>query len=406
MKNGCLRLPWHAQDVPHAVLDILRGCNIRCRDCYNLLPDQIKPLDEIEAQLDGLIHRRRLQSVSIVGGEITLHPDLVEIVRRVRRRGLFAELFSNGVDLGDELLARLRRAGANVIFLHIEPGQRRPDLPACATAEDVRRLRKSLAARVAAHGIEAGLAATAYRDRLDEVEAAVALALEAPEISYLLITWRRDVGAMPLLTGDLDAGLSCDPAAAPGAAVQAEISPDELCHWLGQRFGLTPFAFLGSNIDPADPRWLSFLVGTAHRRGTLVRHLNIRPTIVERAFLGAVRRLSGRYPFYQQQHRLRTGLHLALNGLTSGSPILSFKLIALACLTGGRLGAKRLLFQWPASLDPRGRVIHCAHCPDAVLKAGGLVPLCISDRIRGRPSAAPLIGLGVLPSPIPSPRGE
>ena len=127
------------------MLDILRGCNVRCRDCYNLQPDRIKPLAEIEAQLDALMRLRKLQSVSIVGGEITLHPHLVEIVRRVRRRGLFVELFTNGVLLNDDLLARLKQAGANVIFLHIEPHQRRPDLPAGATDEDLKRLRQEKA---------------------------------------------------------------------------------------------------------------------------------------------------------------------------------------------------------------------------------------------------------------------
>ena len=133
MKPQALRLPWTSETVPHAVLDILRGCNIRCRDCYNLQPDHIRPLAEIEAQLDALMRLRRLHSVSLVGGEITLHPELIEIVQSVRQRGLFVELFTNGVALNDDLLARLKQAGANVIFLHIETDQRRqicqPDPP-------------------------------------------------------------------------------------------------------------------------------------------------------------------------------------------------------------------------------------------------------------------------------------
>jgi MoaA/NifB/PqqE/SkfB family radical SAM enzyme len=165
MKNTPLPLPWTPENVPHAVLDILRGCNIRCRDCYNLQPDHVKSLSEIDAQLDSLIRLRKLQSISIVGGEPTLHPDLVEIVRRVRRRGLFVELFTNGVDLNDQLLAGLKRAGTNVIFLHIEPNQRRPDLPAESAADELRRLRAEKSALVAAHGIEVGLAVTAYPDK-------------------------------------------------------------------------------------------------------------------------------------------------------------------------------------------------------------------------------------------------
>ena len=170
MKNSPLPLPWTPENVPHAILDILRGCNIRCRDCYNLQPDHVKPLAEIDAQLDALTRLRKLQSISIVGGEPTLHPDLVEIVRQVRRRGLFVEVFTNGVDLNDQLLTELKQAGTNVIFLHIETKQRRPDLPTEASTDDLRCLRTEKAALIAAHDIEVGLAVTAYPDKPLEIE--------------------------------------------------------------------------------------------------------------------------------------------------------------------------------------------------------------------------------------------
>ncbi len=373
--------------MPHAVLDILRGCNIRCRDCYNLQPDQIRPLAEIEAQLDTLLRLRRLQSISIVGGEPTLHPDLVEVIRRVRQRGLFVELFSNAVALTDDLLTQLKRAGANVIFLHVESGQRRPDLPANATSEDIRRLRTELADRVAAHGIEVGLAATAYPEKRGEVEEAVSFTLATPAVSYLLVTWWRDVGRMPALAGDLVQGMS---SASPGASPTGsprEIQAAELCDWLQRRFAINPFAFLGSNIDAAAPRWLSFLVGTVHRQGQLTRQESVQPTGVERTFLKVIRRLTGRYPFYQKQQSLQTGLHLLLNGLASGCLGQRLKFLAHVARPGARLGAKRLLFQWPASIDEHGRVVHCECCPDAVLKNGRLVPLCISDRVQSAPAA-------------------
>ncbi|MBK8478392.1 MAG: radical SAM protein [Opitutaceae bacterium] len=369
------------------MIDILRGCNIRCRDCYNLQPDQIRPLAEIEAQLDTLLRLRRLQSVSIVGGEPTLHPDLVEIVRRVRRRGLFVELFSNGVALTDDLLIRLKRAGANVIFLHVESGQRRPDLPANATAEDIRRLRTDLAARVAAHGIEVGLASTAYPERMGEVEETVSFTLATPAVSYLLVTWWRDVGRMPALVGDLAQGMTSVSLSATPAGSPREIQSVELCGWLERRFAITPFAFLGSNFDASAPRWLSFLVGTVHRQGRLIRQQSVQPTGVERTFLKVIRRLTGRYPFYQKQQSLQTGLHLLLNGLASGPLGQRLKFLAHAARPGAHLGAKRLLFQWPASIDEHGRVVHCDCCPDAVLKEGKLVPLCISDRVHPAPAA-------------------
>jgi hypothetical protein len=384
MNYPAFRLPWTTDTVPHAVLDILRGCNIRCRDCYNLRPDYIKTLEEIEEQLDTLMRLRKLDSVSIVGGEVTLHPDLVEIVRRVRQRGLFAELFTNGVDLDDRLLTQLKQAGVNVIFLHIEPSQRRPDLPTDATAKDLARLRVEKAALVAAHGIEVGLAVTAYPEKLEELEASIAFTLESPHVCYLLVTWWRDVRRMPNLTGDLTAGMVAGAEEVRSRCPQNEVRPLELCRWLEQRFQLAPFGFLGSNLDPTDPHWLSVMVTAVHQQGELSCRGSLRATWVERVFLEANRRLTGRYPFYQAQRPGLLRFHLLLNGLAGGGLSRNAELLKYANRPGAKLSAKRLLFQWPASLDKLGRVVHCQCCPDAVLKNGALVPLCISDRVTTR----------------------
>ena len=381
MKPKPLQLPWTAETVPHAVLDILRGCNIRCRDCYNIQPDHIRPLAEIEAQLDALMRLRKLHSVSLVGGEITLHPELVQIVQLVRRRGLFVELFTNGVALNEDLLARLKEAGANVIFLHIENDQRRPDLPAGSTTKDLKRLREEKVALIASHGIEVGLAVTAYPDKPDEVEEAVAFTFASPHLCYLLVTWWRDVSRMPAITGDLNKGMFSAPHTSRPPAFQREARPGQICEWLDQKFGITPFAVLGSNLDSTEPRWMSFLTTTVHRNSELIQQHSLRPTWVENAFLAASRKLTGRYPFYQKQNSRLTGFHLLLNGLAGGNFLPKLKLLSCALPPGSRLAAKRLLFQWPATVDESGQVVHCECCPDAVLKDGHLVPLCISDLV-------------------------
>ncbi len=376
-----MSLPWTPDNVPHAVLDILRGCNIRCRSCYNSKPERIKPLPEIEAELDALLRLRPLHSVTIVGGEITLHPGLVEIVRLVRRRGLFVELCSNGVDLDDALLEALGKAGANVIFLHIEPNQLRPDLPENATAADVRRLREEKAALVAAHGIQVGLTVTAYPEKLGEIEDAFAFALDSPHICWLLVTWWRDIARMPQIRGYLVAGMSAESGFERHQGTEEEAAIIKIGQLLETRFGLRPFGFIGSNLDATERRWLSIIVSAVHRRGALCSHKSLRPTRVERAFLELSRRLTGHYPFFQAQRAGQLGLHLLLNGLAGGGLAGNLKLLAHAIRPGARLRTKRFLFQRPAAFDKLGRVIHCRCCPDAVLIAGRLVPVCISDRV-------------------------
>ena len=126
---------------------------------------------------------------------------------------------------------------------------------------------------------------------------------------------------------------------------------------------------------------MSYLTATVHRQSELIQQHSLRPTWVEKTVLEASRKLTGRYPFYQKQNSWQTALHLLLNGLAGGSIFKKLKFLGCAMQPGVRLAAKRLLFQWPATVDESGRVIHCQCCPDAVLKDGHLVPLCISDLV-------------------------
>ena len=97
MKNRIWHLPWTAADVPHALVDINRGCNVTCRSCYNTQPAIAKPVDDIKRDFETLMQMRKLDSVSIVGGEILMHPDLSDIVSYIRSKDIHVELFTNGL---------------------------------------------------------------------------------------------------------------------------------------------------------------------------------------------------------------------------------------------------------------------------------------------------------------------
>jgi hypothetical protein len=293
-------------------------------------------------------------------------------------------LFTNGVDLNDQLLTELKRAGTNVIFLHIEPNQRRPDLSAEASTEDLQRLRMEKAALIAGHEIEVGLAVTAYPDKPAETEEAVRFALNSPHVCYLLVTWWRDVNRMPPIRGNLGNGMFAQSNGTRQLILSDEVRTRESCQTLQEKFELNPFACLGSNLDATDPRWMSFMVGAVHQGKNLSCYHSLNPTWLERAFLGLSRLMTGRYPFYQPQQAGLFSVHLLLNGLAGGRLGGNLKLLAYASRPGARLRAKRLLFQRPAAFDKQGRVVHCQPCPDAVVKDGHLVPLCISDRVVNR----------------------
>lgn len=381
MTPNAWRLPWNEATVPHAVLDICRGCNITCRACYNSAPRGFRPLAEVDADLDRLLSLRRLSSVTLVGGEVTLHPDLCQIVSRVKRRGLGAEICTNGVLLDERAAADLKAAGADIVYFHIEAGQVRPDLPATAAPAAVRALRDRKAALAHAHGLDAGLLLTVFSATSPEIVEAMRTTLESPHLNYLLVTLFRDVEAIRGISGALATDLTGElqrPAVGEPDPQQGTLQAAE---FVRQELGLRPFAYVGSNVDAANPRWLSYLVGTARRRDGTPRWHCLKASAFERLFLWLSLRLAGRYPMYQGQDARRFRVQLLANALSGGRLAGNLRFLAASWPAQAAPRAKRLLFQNPAFVGADGRLVHCSPCADAVLKDGRLVPVCISDRV-------------------------
>ena len=374
-------LPWGKETVPHGILDIIRGCNISCNACYNSLPPSVRPMPEIEAELQTLMAHRRLGSVSIVGGEVLLHPQLCDVVRLVKQQGLCAQIYTNGVLLDDRLLEELKETGLDIISLHIERGQSRPDLPEHATLEQLRELWEAKAALIARHGIDVGLTMTAFADQLEEVYDIVSFVNDSPHVNYLLVTLFRDSDRFGEIRGGLLAGDLRGMLRDPSRKRTDTLTNIQLSRQLHERANLRPFGFLGSNKNADDPRWLSYLVATRRgRRGEIVKYA-MKASAFERVYLALSLRFTGKYPMYRRQSAPQLIMHLALNALTGGDFFGNVKFLIGALLSPGRLGAKRLLFQNPAEVEADGTVVHCANCPDAVVKNGELVPVCIADKV-------------------------
>jgi len=374
-------LPWGKETVPHGLLDVIRGCNISCDACYNSLPPSVSTMHEIEEELKMLRTHRRLGMVSIVGGEVLLHPDLCRIIRLIKKHGLCAQIYTNGLLLDDVRLGELKKAGLDIISLHIERGQNRPDLPENASLDQLRALWDAKAALIARHEIDVGLTMTAFEHRLEEVTHIVSFVNDSPHINYLLVTLFRDTDRFSdirggLLSGELRGALREPPRRRADTLTNAQMN--RLLH---ERLSLRPFGFLGSNKNPGDPRWLSYLVATRrNRRGEVVKYA-AKASAFEKAFLALSLRFAGRYPMYRRQSTPQLIVHLTLNALAGGDFLGNMKFLIGSLLSPGRLGAKRLLFQCPAEVEADGTVVHCENCPDAVVKNGELIPVCLADKV-------------------------
>ncbi len=112
-------------------LEITQRCNLDCSLCYlSENSESIKdiPLAELFRRIDAIAdHFGPLTDVQITGGDPTLRArrELVEIVTRIKRRGMRASLFTNGIRLKRERLENLVDAGLTDVAFHVDLTQDR-----------------------------------------------------------------------------------------------------------------------------------------------------------------------------------------------------------------------------------------------------------------------------------------
>lgn len=98
----------------------MRRCNLACTYC-NEFDDFSKPvpLEEMHRRVDKL-GALGTSVVTISGGEPLMHPELDEVIRRIRSNGMVAGLITNGYLLVPERIQRLNRAGLEWLQISID----------------------------------------------------------------------------------------------------------------------------------------------------------------------------------------------------------------------------------------------------------------------------------------------
>jgi hypothetical protein len=346
----------HALDeVPHATLETNLTCNLHCAHCYNGERDSVKSLSLLLAELDTLRSLRRLHTITLLGGEPTLHPDLPALVRAVKERGLSCQLMTNGLALeGEEGALRLDQlvsAGVDRFALHVDEGQGEPAAIASR--------RQALFGLMESRRVHFSLTLT-----LDDQAASTLPGLVLEGAAY-----RYFDGILAFLAADWEH---------PRHQEQGLI---EHHRQLQLAFDLQPTAYLPSNLDPQEVRWLlyHFLLGREGRASALSARFN-------RCFTRAHRLLLGRNPF----------MVLCPPGAAGIGSLAAWCAEWLLSPRHARAMARRLPLRqlWrgarfffvaigaPPERPAAGKEISiCYHCPDATLRNGFLVPVCLADQI-------------------------
>ena len=114
---------WGLLDTGHPILAQIvpmRRCNLACAYCneYDKTSDPV-PLATMLRRIDRL-GELRTGIVTLSGGEPMMHPELDDIIRRTRDRGMLAGLITNGFYLGPERIERLNDAGLEYLQISID----------------------------------------------------------------------------------------------------------------------------------------------------------------------------------------------------------------------------------------------------------------------------------------------
>jgi MoaA/NifB/PqqE/SkfB family radical SAM enzyme len=98
----------------------IRRCNLACEYC-NEYDDFSKPVPaEMMFQRVDKLAALGTSVITISGGEPLLHPEVDDIIHRIRKRGMIAGLITNGYLLVAERIQRLNRAGLEWLQISID----------------------------------------------------------------------------------------------------------------------------------------------------------------------------------------------------------------------------------------------------------------------------------------------
>jgi len=98
----------------------MRRCNLSCAYCneYDDVSQPV-PLEEMDRRIDKL-GQLGATLITISGGETLLHPNLDDIIRRIRKNGAIAGMITNGYLLTPQRIQQLNEAGLDHLQISID----------------------------------------------------------------------------------------------------------------------------------------------------------------------------------------------------------------------------------------------------------------------------------------------
>ncbi|MFZ5477476.1 MAG: radical SAM protein [Myxococcota bacterium] len=386
--NDYYRLPWTLNDNVLSWLEPTKKCNIYCEGCYSTNEhNSHKTLEQVRCDLDVFVKNRRMDSVSIAGGDPLTHPGIVDIVRMIKQDyGLKPVVNTNGFAMTPELLRDLKQAGLHGVTFHIDSSQGRPGWKNKDEME-LCELRLQMAKMVADEGgLSCAFNATVFRHTAHFVPKLIEWAREHIDVvhSMVFILFRtarsaefdyyaheEKVPVDDVVYYDMDA--HPDPMTTPELfeVIREEIPDFEAC------------AYLGGTKDPHSFKWT--LVGRVGDPHHIYGYTG--PRFMELIQTGH-HAIAGRYLAYSHPALLKQGkgMMLGFAGLDAGVRKAARAFVRNA-VRHPTAWLKPVYFQSIAFIQPidmteAGEANMCDGCPDMTVHEGKLVWSCRLDELK------------------------
>ncbi len=369
------RLPWNLADNSISWLEPTAKCNLHCDGCYRKNENSHKSIEVIKQELDVFTRLRKVDGVSIAGGDPLMHPDILEIVTEVKKRGLKPILNTNGLALTKELLADLKKAGVYGFTFHIDSKQGRPGWKD-KTELELNELRYHYATMLKEAGnISCSFNSTVYEDTIQYVPEMVKWAEKNIDIVQVMVfilyravnnsTVDFYLGPKKINMGELVYNEEVEE--------RTDIKAPEVVELIRKEYpDFDPCAYLNGSEQVDSFKWL--LTGRLGTKGKIHGYMGKKSMEIVQTFHHI---LFDRYLAYSKPNMTRKGRSMLLLGALDKK----MRKIAANYIKNPLNWFKRLHYQSVMIIQPvdfldDGRQNMCDGCPDITVWNGKLVWSC------------------------------
>jgi len=366
-----IKMPWNNTTCPNVMIEITDACNLDCRVCYKKKGTSFKSLSSIRQDIETAMKLRKLHTVTISGGEPTLHPELYQIVKMMKHYGFHVFLLTNGVLIDETYVQKLKEAGLDSILFHVDLGQNRPDLPTTPNFNAIKLRLQELTQIASSFGLDVSMSLTLY-DNGKQLLDYSKFFFDSEEITFLFIARGVDPKSLfsrPNESGEENKATIFDNAGAKGIK--------NIIEFYHNNYGIEPFSYI-PGLNGKDTVWLSYFVPIIYsEHGN--RLFKIKSNFVDAWLMEIPRIISGKYIHKTKQNSTITLLRTFFNSMATFRPFYFFQFLFSLTHTGAKLRHKMIVYDNGPVIDDKGQLIYCEYCPTAIVRNDKLLTCCTAD---------------------------